>query len=855
MKRVAGVESSSPQLRYIWGSKTRPQSLAKPGFLMATNGKYMVLCVSCLFSHQDDSMITRILSAMALLITASFVLAADDAPSKPDFQREVLPILRSHCVACHGPKKQEARIRLDNLSTDLINNRPAAENWHEVRNVLQAGEMPPEDAKQLTAKQRELLVRWVNAAISEALAAQRKTSGRVVLRRLNRVEYQNTMRDLLGLDMDYTRDLPPDPASSDGFKNNGRSLQMSGIQLEYYLDTARRALDRVIVTGLAPKKHEYKFPASNVKGWLRGVERSNRLQRKQEFLATMPKEYPEHGEYLVRVKMTAEMRPKTGFPLLQLLIGYRPDTQILFRETATVEIQSGKEQVHEFRGRLENHPMPVRGQGKFPGLVVRLRNAYDDGSPLPKADKKKKGAYPDEPQLSAINIESVEFYGPVYDEWPPELHRRILPKSELAESAPEAYVRDVLERFMSRAYRRPVDAQEVAGMVGFYKTIRPVFPSLEEAMRETLAFVLIRPDFLYLMEPAGDEKRPLGAWEFASRLSYFLWSTMPDEALSESAASGELLKPDVLKAQVNRMLSDPRSQRFVNSFTEQWLHLNVLDSVAVSKDYYPAFDESLKDEMRGETQSYFQELIRGDLSALNLLASDFAMLNESMAKHYGVEGVYGRDFRRVPLSESGREQHRGGLLGQASILLCNSTGEDSHAVRRAVWIRDRLLNDPPAPPPPDVPDLNPADPKFSKLTVREQLKIHRNTDSCRSCHRSIDPWGIALENFDAIGLWRTEVRRKKDKKFETQPVVASDVLPNGRELDGVASLKEYLVTDRRGDFARSLVSRLLSYALGRRLELSDSRAIDELSKAFSENDLRMRSLIHAIVQSEPFRVK
>lgn len=806
--------------------------------------------------HWFLPMIARVCLLWGLATVLSVVLALPagaEPMAPPDFQREVLPVLKSHCVRCHGPKKQEASIRLDNLSTNLVSDRAAAESWHEVLNVLNADEMPPEGEKPLSEADRTLLTRWISAEIKQAVDAQRNTDGRVVLRRLNRAEYQNTMFDLLGLKMDYNRDQPPDAVSADGFHNNGLSLQMSALQLEYYLQTARRALDRVIVSGPAPKVFDYEFKESNVNGWLGNPQRSNRLGRQQQFLAKMEKEYPETGEFLVRVKLSAEIKPKAGYPLLEVSVGYRPDTKILFRQLALVEITSPETQTFEFRDRIENYPLPVRGQGKFPGLVVRLRNVYDDGSPLPKGqkDKKKGVVHPEEPNLPLLIVESAEFHGPVFDRWPPESHRQILFDSPLREKDESAYVAAVLERFMRRAYRRPVEQAEVDFLVEFFASIRPEFPTFEEAIRETLAMVLIQPEFLYLVEPAGNEPRPLNDWELASRLSYFLWSTMPDERLLQLASKSQLREPDKLSVEIDRMISDERSSRFVEQFTEQWLHLNVVDSVAISREVYPKFDDQLKEEMRGETRAFFQELLQQNQSALQLLSSDFTMLNEPLAKHYGIAGVFGQKYRRVALPA---EQHRGGLLGHASVLLSNSTGSDSHAVRRAVWIRDRLLNDPPAPPPPDVPALDEADPNFLKLSIREQLEIHRGANACASCHRNIDPWGIALENFDAVGLWRDKIRRNRDDK-EMVEVNASDSLPNGQLLNGADGLREYLATERKDDFARSLVTRCLAYSLGRRLELSDQQAIDDLTGKFAADGYRLRGLVHAIVGSQPFQTK
>jgi mono/diheme cytochrome c family protein len=798
-----------------------------------------------------------LLICLSLLSVTTVV--AEERAAVPDFKRDVLPVLQSRCIRCHGPEEQNSDIRLDNLSTDLIKDRRAAENWNAVLNTVNRGEMPPEDEAQLTVKERQTLTSWLTTQVDAAIEAQRKTSGRVVMRRLNRVEYQNTMTDLLGLDMDYVRDLPPDSASPDGFTNNGQSLQMSALQLEYYLDAARRALDRVIVGGPAPRVYEYTFTESNVKGWLNDVERSNQLGRRQSFLGTMIDDYPEEGEFRIRVTLTADIKPDKGFPLLEVSVGYRPDTKILFRAVETIEITDGAEQTFEFRGRLENHPLPVRGQGKFPGLVVRLRNTYDDGSPLPRAEKgkkdKKSGAvYPVEPDLPTLLIKSVDFAAPVFDQWPPTLHRRILFASDLRESDETGYVKAVLQQFMPRAFRRPVTGAEVDRLADFFTSLRPEFPTFEDAIRETLAMVLIQPDFLYLFEAgnAGEGDRSITDSELASRLAYFLTSTMPDETLREVAAKDVLRQAESLTVQIDRLLDDPRSQRFIDQFTSQWLHLDVVDSVAISPDYYPGFDDTLKADMRAETQRFFGHLLQADLSAINLLSSDFSMLNERLARHYGIEGVHGREFRPVKLPP---DQHRGGLLGHASILLSGSTGEDSHAVRRAVWIRDRLLDDPPATPPPNVPGLDKADPQFLKLSIREQLVIHRGTEACANCHRGIDPWGIALENFDAIGRWRTEVRRKNGRNFESLPVNAADTLPNGHELDGVDSLREYLLTKRKDDFARSLVSRLLTYALGRRLELADQAVVEELSHEFAENGYRLRPLIHAIVASEPFQTK
>jgi len=758
-----------------------------------------------------------------------------------DFHADILPVLQSHCVRCHGPELQESNLRLDTLSIDLMTDRVATETWNQVLNVLDTAEMPPEKELQLSDEQHRSMTNWIELSIKEAINARSKTDGRSIIRRLNRIEYQNTMRDLLGLDMNYVRDLPPDAVSADGFQNDASSLQMSSLQLEYYLNTARQALDRVIVSGKQPKTFNHMFTETKIDTWLGDGQRSNRLGRQQEFLAKIVDEYPDEGDFLVRVKLSAELKPNIGFPLLEVSVGYQPDTEILLDSCDIIEVTTAGPETFEFRGRLENFPLPVRGQGKFPGLVIRVRNVYDNQSPKTPGQKNDKGqmSYVDEPSLPTFTIESVEFYGNAYDHWPPARHREILLEREGIDHESIIYVTEIVSRFMSRAFRCEAEEADVARMVAFYESIRPEFPTFEETIRETLAMVLIQPQFLYRLEPSGDEKRPVTDIELASRLSYFLWSTMPDPALLAVAKSGVLHQSDRLTAEVDRMLLDPRSSQLIEHFTDQWLGLDMINNVAVSQDRYRGFDDTIKPHMCGETRALFSELLHQNLSAINFISSDFTMLNESLARYYGIDGVFGQSFRRVTLKP---EEHRGGLLGHASLLLINSTGAESHPIRRAVWIRDRLLNDPPSPPPPNVPSLEEANPEFHKFSLRKQLELHRTKESCNRCHRNIDPWGIALENFDAVGKWRDEIE-------------ATDTLPGGHEVAGIDGLKNYLMSERKEDLATSLVARLLTYALGRRLELSDEAAVETIVTQAAADDYRLKGIIHKIIASESFQTK
>ncbi|MEM7234356.1 MAG: DUF1592 domain-containing protein, partial [Planctomycetota bacterium] len=385
--------------------------------------------------------------------------------------------------------------------------------------------------------------------------------------------------------------------------------------------------------------------------------------------------------------------------------------------------------------------------------------------------------------------------------------------------------------------------------------LRPRFESFEEAVRETLASLLVSPHFLYLVEPRSKAKgrQTLNDHELAARISYLLWSTMPDDELFDLAESGMLRQREVLDRKLRSMLDDAEVEGFVTNFGSQWLGLSGVDRVAVNPEFHPNFDERLKGDMRRETLGFILEVLRKDESALQLIDSDFTVVNRRLARHYNIDQPVGSRFDRVALKPGDR---RGGLLAHGAILLAGSDGNDSHPIRRAVWVLDRLLDSPPAPPPPDVPELDASDPDFTKLSLAEQLAEHRTKPSCNSCHRGIDPWGLAFENYDAVGRWRDRVDRKiKRRKTVQVPVNSKTKLPNGTEIDGLDGLKKALLGPYREKFARSLVKRLLSYACGRSMGLADEDAIDELTDKFAANGYKLKQLLVDVVHSEPFRSK
>jgi hypothetical protein len=440
-----------------------------------------------------------------------------------------------------------------------------------------------------------------------------------------------------------------------------------------------------------------------------------------------------------------------------------------------------------------------------------------------------------------VVIDYIEISAPHFDQWPPKSHLDIFIASE-NKNDEQIYGREVIARFLERAWRRPVTAAEVAPFMELFSTYRRDFDTFESAMLEVLATVLATPEFLYLTQKTfvEDAHKPgtISHNELASRLSFFLWSSVPDQELLEFAQKGTLKDPAVLNSQVDRMLADPRALRFPQHFAEQWLGLDGMESVTHVKD--PA----LREAMRLEPIAFFREALHTNCSVMDFLHSDYVVVNERLAQHYGISGVFGPHFRKVPIST---QTPRGGILTSAAMLAMNSDGADSHPLKRGVWLLERILQDPPPPPPANVPKVDLTDPRILEMTLKERIADHRNKPACISCHSRIDPWGIAFENYDALGAWRTNIKNK--------PVDAVSVLFNKQELAGVDGLKRHLLADRQDQFSRSLVHKMSAYALGRPLTFADHADIDSLTAQFRKQGDRLADLIHLIVSSNLFHSK
>lgn len=803
------------------------------------------------------------------------------APAPADATK-ALAVLDAYCYKCHGPDKQKGNVRLDKLDPDLVNGSHA-EDWHDVLNMINFGEMPPKDEPQLKDAERRALVDWITGELKRANEAKTTIAGNAVLRRMTRYEYNNTMTDLLGVEMDYALSLPPESKSKDGFQNNGMAMGMSPIQMEYYLKAAREGLAKAIVEGDRPEFFENKNPKRqklNLNRTMRyGLDNDGLVLPGKAYFARVTS-YPRSGVVRIKVVLDKVTVPEgQGYPHMVIGLGSRiaAGGKIAdFFRADVVPNKGGGPVEMVFTGRIDDIPLPKNGaislvvanEYKLDAETQKRRRdhanakrqlkryekqkarAKKQGKPAPKKPNIK---IPEPPAMPSFFVKSVDFEGPIYNSWPPSCHRQILfeQPSGLSE---DAYAKQVIERFIDRAYRRPTTESDVAPIYDFYRSIRKDMPSFESAIREALALVLISPDFLYLIEPASEQGRStaLTDHERATRLSYLLWSTMPDDDLRAAADKGLLSDPAEMERQARRMLRDERSEAFVHHFTSQWLDLPAVDRVAINPEYYPDFDEALKDDMKRETVAFFDELLRSDLSAMNLINSDFVVVNRALAEHYGLPAPKGRKFERVALKGN---KKRGGLLTQGSVLLMNSNGEDSHPIRRAVWLRKRLLDDPPAPPPPDVPDLESKDPNFASLPLKRQLELHRNKPACNDCHVRIDPWGIPLENYDAVGLWRDSVTRHVEKKTVKAKVVSDAKLPGGHKVSGIDDLKKVLESDLRDKFARGLVRYLFAYSLGRSLDYTDREDVAALVKAFEKSGYQLDELLIEIIKSKTFNTK
>jgi mono/diheme cytochrome c family protein len=804
-----------------------------------------------------------------------------------DYQKSVEPILTKSCVNCHGPKKAKGRLRIDQLNPDLLTG-PDVEKWRDVYNALSKSEMPPENEPDyaLASTDRGKVVDWLSEELNKASLVRRNSKEHSSFRRLTKYEYDYALQDLLGVPYSLANKLPPETKTEDGFLNSSELLQISGMQFETYREIALKALKRATVSGPRPKavtyiismQQEMDKAGKNAKT-LAQSEASYRKYKNQQHLLNRETGESIHfspSGAMPQAGASAGQTPALSPVVLVLPEGnelklnldrFLPDEGIM-----RVRIRAGRSTMSpdeyaslrlmlsahtsndaNFTQVISQRDIPVTTSGDKPQFIhfdIPLsdiqRNPFRKlTTTFPRRDeflhiRNVSNATGGEERLNVL-IDYIEISAPFYELWPPKTHTDIFIES-VNKGDENVYGREVLNRFLRRVWRRPVTSQEVDKFMALFAKYRPEFSTFEDAMVEVLAAALATPEFLYVTQRATtDEKKSaakISELELASRLSIFLWSSIPDEELLKLAEQGKLRKPEVLADQVKRMLADPRSRRFSQNFVEQWLGLDGLNSVT----HVPA--GPLREAIQEEPIAFFEEVLKHNHSIMDFIHSDYAVVNQRLAAHYGIPKVYGPHFRKVPIAP---QKNRGGLLTGAAILAMNSDGKDSHPLKRGVWILKRILHDPPPPPPPNVPEVDLTNPEILKMTLKERIADHRNKAACASCHSRIDPWGIAFENYDALGVFRTHI---KDK-----PVDATSELFNRQTLAGMDGLKRYLLTDRQDQFARAMVHKLTAYGLGRPLTFGDRAEIDNLTAQFRRCGDGLRDLIHLIVNSNLFNSK
>ena len=757
------------------------------------------------------------------------------------FQESVGPVLTKICLACHGPETSEGRLRVDQLNPDLLAG-PDVPRWREVYNVLSNSEMPPEDEADyaLADADRGKIVDWLSDELNKASLIRRNSKEHSSFRRLTKYEYNYALQDLLGLPYTLVQKLPPETASEDGFKNSSELLQMSAMQFETCREIGLKALQRATVSGERPQPVTYVIPMQKAMNIAAQGKQAKLfpvdlvLPRSGELKLNLDRFLPDEGVMRVRIRAGRSSMRKHEYASLRLIFSAHTSdvasfSQVISERDVPVTASADNPEYVDFHiplGDIQRNPFrklstPFPRREEF----LRIRNVSNATS--------NKNFVPLE-----VLIDHIEISAPFYAQWPPKTHTDIFFDSD-NRSDEQKYGREVLARFLRRAWRRPVTSPEVDQFMALFAKYRPGFTTFEDAMLEVLATALATPEFLYLTQRATADSHQtsgtIGDVELASRLSIFLWCSIPDEELLQLAAQGKLREAEVLAAQVKRMLADPRSRRFSQNFVGQWLGLDGLDSVT------HVSDSSLRDAMSEEPIAFFDEVLRHNRSIMDFIHSDYAMINERLATHYRIGDVFGPHFRNVPIQP---QMNRGGLLTSAAILTMNSDGKDSHPVKRGVWMLERMLHDPPPPPPPNVPEVDLTDPEILKMTMKERIADHRNKPACNSCHSRIDPWGIAFENYDALGAFRTRIKNK--------PVDATAELFNKQALAGMDGLKRYLLTDRQDQFASAMVHKMTSYALGRPLSFGDHADMDRLTAQFRKQGDRLGDLIHLITSSHIF---
>ena len=797
--------------------------------------------------------------------------------------KKVGKFLDKYCIACHGPKKQKADFRVDKLK--IISSPHEAEEWQLVLDNLHLQDMPPEDEPQPKIDERTQVTDWIEEELKRARKVLRGHTGEVVLRRLNRFEYQNTVEDIFGVHRDYTVSFPED-AKEEGFDNNGAALMLSATQIESYMKSAEQIINDSIVLSARPKtqKKSISLQQINKDRWEKNLSGHN---NKKKNLAKLT---PNAKKRFLEEDKLFKKDPywKFVFPAVKngKLVLPRPDdppnteyamhrTSYFFLNPASRDIFRVKEagwykfSVKAYALNTEGYDIRMKivygdlgnkaALPKLAGYAFLKENKPEDHSfkvYLQKGDffrieGTSHGVKKiDNKDLSTFTgpfsvVRSLTLEGPLVQDWPPKGHKAILGNAN-PEKVDRKVAEETVKRLAPKLFRRSVDSKTTEKYLAIYDSFAKKEQALD-ALKTMLQAMLVSPQFLYHYEATGT----IDNYALASRLSYFLWRSTPDQQLFDLAAKGQLKSK--LKSEIKRMLADEKSKRFVKNFTGQWLHIDKVGEMKPDRSLYPEYNDLLEEAILAETHGFVEEVFYKNLSIDNFIDSDWTILNEKLAKIYKIPNVVGLNYRKVKLDKANTV--RGGLLTQASILNVTSNGTTTSPIIRGVWILDHFLGTPAPPPPPDVPPIEPDIRGAS--TIKEQLTKHREIETCNSCHRKIDPFGVAMESFDVIGQFRNRYRalkpgkRKKAVLSSGKHVEAFDSIPSMGSYKSFVEFRNILKENKKLVY-HNLAHKLATFALGRSLDFSDREYLDQIVHNTVKKDSGMQTMVYELITNPIF---
>jgi mono/diheme cytochrome c family protein len=780
--------------------------------------------------------------AAAISVACFVVLVSLGIQARPSAQQPAPQVKSAHraildryCVTCHNQRLVTAGLKLDDA--DVANPGEGAEIWEKVVRKLRTGMMPPPNMPQPSTDDRQALLSWLETSLDKAAASKPNPGRTETLRRLNRTEYQNAIRDLLSVDIDAAALLPADE-SGHGF-DNVTVGDLPPALLDRYISAAQK----ISALAIGSTSTSLQSDIIRVPPDVTQEEHVSGLPVGTRGGVLIPYTFAQNGEYDIQIYLARGYSGdidglKDAQPHeIKLLLDRTPIGEFTIQRPA-----NGDDSLIDRNLKIR---VPVTA-GPHQVGVTFLKNASSlietPRQPLQSRFNERRS-----PRITPaiLQVSVTGPYGPQGADNTPS-RRRIFVCRPTNPSDEQTCAKKILSTLMRRAYRRSISEADVERPMAFYREGKSE-RDFDAGIGKALSAVLVNPEFLFRVEVDPDKTTAGAAYrisdlELASRLSFFLWSSLPDDALLDSAVRGELRRPDVLDKHVRRMLADPRSYNLASNFAGQWLRLRNLTSVDPNVRLYPDFDDNLRQAFRMETELFVDSVVRDDRPVLDLLNADYTFLNERLAKHYGIPNVYGSRFRRVELA---RDSRRGGLLRQGSILAVTSYATRTSPVIRGVWVLSNIVGAPPPPPLPDVPALDGNVP--ANLPVRERMSAHRSNPVCANCHRTIDPVGFALENFDAVGRWR-------EHEGDSGPIDESGALPGLGDVNGVAGLEEALL--RRPElFATTLTEKLLTFALGRGVEYYDAPAVRKILREAEPGGYRFSSLIVGIVKSAPFQMR